>query len=497
MASLGIVTGVILSGIVILNYFAFRLYKSTFFKYILLAWFSNMIYIMFEAWFPILQLNIFINTDYIIYFLSLISTYFFYLALKQTKSRKRGFDFFLFVWIVLIICSYLFSELVFSSDFAYKFHVIIFSGLLFTSIILIKLAKFMYFKSPDGLLKLLRVSLEPIEEIIKEEGEAIKEYSEIDPVILKDHVNDLLNTSKAFYTFSFGSYGIIQIFYLLKPQYGNELFFTILFYFALILKIINGVALLYLLLADTRYAEIAIRVRSTFNEVSVMLENIQHGITGPISNINKDLVLLKTKVQNDGYSVNKVADIKKNISAIQDHANSVLAMKETKEFYVKQSKVWNIVYLLKEAVDTVKNKFEEKALRITLKSSETNINISGYKERLIEAFTNIITNGVEACLRKPGSSNQATVEVVCYPSKKKNKTIVKIKDFGEGIPSDLFTKITKARFSTKDPSEKSNIGLGLFIAKRFIKRHDGNIKFDSDGESFTEVIIELPLYKGK
>jgi nitrogen-specific signal transduction histidine kinase len=47
-------------------------------------------------------------------------------------------------------------------------------------------------------------------------------------------------------------------------------------------------------------------------------------------------------------------------------------------------------------------------------------------------------------------------------------------------------------FTTKDLSV-SNRGLGLFTTSKIIYQHYGKMKFKSDGSSYTEVIVELPL----
>ncbi len=81
-------------------------------------------------------------------------------------------------------------------------------------------------------------------------------------------------------------------------------------------------------------------------------------------------------------------------------------------------------------------------------------------------------------------------------SRNNNKSIIRIKDNGLGIPQSDITKIFD-RFYRVDKSrdrQTGGFGLGLPIAKKIVDDHMGKITVVSDSKS-TEFIISIPIDK--
>lgn len=79
----------------------------------------------------------------------------------------------------------------------------------------------------------------------------------------------------------------------------------------------------------------------------------------------------------------------------------------------------------------------------------------------------------------------------------KQKVTVKVKDNGVGIPKknqdELFTKFFQAENVRKMKMEGT--GLGLFIVKNIVDKHEGDIECNSEEGKGTEFIVTLPLKK--
>jgi signal transduction histidine kinase len=68
--------------------------------------------------------------------------------------------------------------------------------------------------------------------------------------------------------------------------------------------------------------------------------------------------------------------------------------------------------------------------------------------------------------------------------------IVRVADDGQGIPDEIKSRIFDPFFTTKPVG---NTGLGLDIARRIVRRHDGQIEFDSrPGQTEFRVILPVP-----
>jgi signal transduction histidine kinase len=68
---------------------------------------------------------------------------------------------------------------------------------------------------------------------------------------------------------------------------------------------------------------------------------------------------------------------------------------------------------------------------------------------------------------------------------------VRVRDTGTGIPRDNIGKIFDPFFTTKPVGQGS--GLGLSVSHAIIRRHRGAMIVDSDGESWTEFTILVPV----
>jgi signal transduction histidine kinase len=99
------------------------------------------------------------------------------------------------------------------------------------------------------------------------------------------------------------------------------------------------------------------------------------------------------------------------------------------------------------------------------------------KNRIVQVFMNIISNGVQALAEK-GGDLEITVR------KEGQEIRVSITDNGPGIPEDKLQKIFDPFYTTK----ATGTGLGLSITKKIIDEHHGAIYLDSrvgEGTTFT------------
>ncbi len=75
------------------------------------------------------------------------------------------------------------------------------------------------------------------------------------------------------------------------------------------------------------------------------------------------------------------------------------------------------------------------------------------------------------------------------------KAVVRVKDFGIGIPKESINRVFE-RFYKSDPSrgkDKKGTGLGLSIAKEIITAHDEEIRVISNEGAGTEFSFTLPI----
>lgn len=115
--------------------------------------------------------------------------------------------------------------------------------------------------------------------------------------------------------------------------------------------------------------------------------------------------------------------------------------------------------------------------------------IYGDAEKLSLALNNLLDNAVK--YTPPGGT--VTIKL----NKKGNFAIISIADSGVGIPTGeqkrVFSKFFRASNVIK--METEGTGLGLFIVRNIIKRHGGDINFDSGVEKGSIFTFTLPTKK--
>ncbi len=114
-------------------------------------------------------------------------------------------------------------------------------------------------------------------------------------------------------------------------------------------------------------------------------------------------------------------------------------------------------------------KLREKNIEVIKKFSPEVQEIPAYVGELNQVWTNLIDNAIYA-LPKNGT---LTIDT----AKEQNNVMVQIMDNGNGIPTEILSRVFDPFFTTKKVGEGT--GIGLDIVNRVVKGHGGTIKVDS------------------
>lgn len=109
--------------------------------------------------------------------------------------------------------------------------------------------------------------------------------------------------------------------------------------------------------------------------------------------------------------------------------------------------------------------------------------ISGDQDRLIEAFTNILTNAakysqINSIIRVTLKSNDSSY-------------LINIQDEGIGISPDNLSQIFKP-FYREVKTRSNGLGLGLYLVKNIVDKHHGTITITSKINRGTSVVVSFP-----
>jgi PAS domain S-box-containing protein len=229
-----------------------------------------------------------------------------------------------------------------------------------------------------------------------------------------------------------------------------------------------------------------LEAKSKLAAMGEMISMIAHQWRQPIAsigmisnNLHLDIMTdeLKTDVLEE--SLQKIdLHIKYLSKTIDIFGNFLAGTKQIEEFMMKES--------INEAVSAIKNVCIEKNIAINIVNKCEKFKMNTFRDGLIQAMINILTNSNEALIRK--NRADAKIDILCYEDL--NSVYIKISDNAGGIDEKMLHDIFTPYFSTKE--QKNGAGLGLYMTKTIVEETlDGILKIQNI-EDGVELAIELP-----
>jgi len=153
-----------------------------------------------------------------------------------------------------------------------------------------------------------------------------------------------------------------------------------------------------------------------------------------------------------------------------------------------EKSIFDMNELVAEAARELEPNVKKAGLSLDIKLSETQIKVNADRMKIKQIIGNLIDNSIKYT---PHGGINISV------SGDEKKTFVEVSDTGIGIQGDEMNKLFN-KFSRTTDAHKTNVsgtGLGLYIAKKMIEAHKGDILVRSEGKgkgsTFT---IELPRH---
>ena len=216
---------------------------------------------------------------------------------------------------------------------------------------------------------------------------------------------------------------------------------------------------------------------------------IAHDLKGPFTSILGFAHLIHEETENN---TNKViheysSSLIKNLNRLVELINNLLnwSLIQRQKISVNKEKIDFC-----ELVDNVLREIELNAQlkRIVFKRAESKkIFICGDRDMLSSAVRNILSNSIKY------SKKDGVIEIKCMEDERFLKA--SFTDNGIGISKDKIDSIlyNTTTESTLGTGNEKGTGIGLSICKEFIEEHGGKLEIKSDGSTYSEFIINLPL----
>ena len=209
-----------------------------------------------------------------------------------------------------------------------------------------------------------------------------------------------------------------------------------------------------------------------------------HELRTPLTTINGYLQMLG-KMEKDQMSelfLNKsLYQVRKLNTLVEDLLNMSRIEAGKLDFNTED---FDLCPFLKDLTETFA--YTSKSHRLICSVPDQPVMIHGDKQRIEQAVNNLLSNAVKY-------SPKADKVYVNLRVSDEGKAEVSIKDEGIGMTREQQKKLFSRFYRADNQNGISGLGLGLYLTKQIIDRHEGSISLFSDAGKGSEFIIILPI----
>ena len=242
--------------------------------------------------------------------------------------------------------------------------------------------------------------------------------------------------------------------------------------------------------------EVAIQFALNLKELRALRDNarmmlagsashlVSHEIGNRVGVIKNILFLAKSKSDNPAEMLRLFGMLEQEIqkiSATQQRLSALLRIDREKVESV------DVGCFVNELIDRMKPTTMEQNIVIKEDYRVDQLKVKIHPLLMEVALLNLITNSIEALA---GSSKKVKCLNIRV-SQGEQKVNIEVRDNGPGVEPDLLERIFEPGFTTK--SDELGQGLGLFIAKRIVEAHSGDLQIESSLGEGTTFSISLSL----
>jgi PAS domain S-box-containing protein len=208
---------------------------------------------------------------------------------------------------------------------------------------------------------------------------------------------------------------------------------------------------------------------------------IAHEIRNPLGNIVASAQYCLSKKEGQNSLIREYLEI---ILRNAENANKIIKL--LFDFAKPRSvnlRPADIEKVIKRACDSVKGRCSQQHIRLTCNVPRQYPPILIDDSSLEEAFSNLITNALDAM------PQGGDLTLTAYMDLRSQDIVVKFRDTGKGIPPENMDKIFEPFFTTKE----NGVGLGMSLVHQIVKYHGGRIALQTKVGEFTEVEVRFPI----
>ncbi|MFV8368329.1 HAMP domain-containing sensor histidine kinase [Flavobacterium sp. LB2R40] len=228
------------------------------------------------------------------------------------------------------------------------------------------------------------------------------------------------------------------------------------------------------------------RLETSFEIQTNFINNASHELKTPITAIMAESEIMLFKEREVPEYIKSLENIFNQASKLGNLTESLLKLTQTgydgKKQVLEIIRIDELVMDVKSDIDTIYPE-NRVTIRLDVAPKNSELFLIPCNRSLLElAINNIITNGV-----KYSNNDEVFVTVTAT----ENSIKITINDIGIGIPAEDIPHLYEPFFRGKKAAQYTGYGLGLPLAMKIIRMHDGDLQVQSEQNKGTIVTIIL------
>lgn len=216
------------------------------------------------------------------------------------------------------------------------------------------------------------------------------------------------------------------------------------------------------------------QLKAPVTAISWTIEGVLEGLYGKVTASLKHVFLDMQDVNRKSYQL--ISDIL-NVSRIE---RGVISVSLTPV---------SLITVAQAVAKNYRPAFAEKKLELRMEEQDKNVVVLGDEEKLVEAVGNSISNAL-----KHTEKGSITLRI----SRKDGYGYVEVADTGKGMTPEILRKLfARDQILGGNASPENSAGLGLYIAKSFMKLQHGDVWAESAPGKGSTFVYKVPLIGGK
>lgn len=238
----------------------------------------------------------------------------------------------------------------------------------------------------------------------------------------------------------------------------------------------------------TDFDSMATYLQALIGSQQQLLSDVSHELRSPLARMQVALELARQR--SGGTLSRELERIEQESERLNDLVGQLLSLTRFESQGNEQERVFvDLNAILHDVVDDANYESVKRHKHVTLKE-QGEVTLEANDTLLLSAFDNIVRNALKYTPSGAGVEvelQQSTFRASCC--------LVTVRDHGPGVPEEMLERVFEpfVRVGQARDRDSGGYGLGLSIAQRAIRLHDGRVTAQNHPDGGLLVSIELPF----